>query len=215
MRREGLEKKLEGWEERDRWLEEVIEKVESWEKQGRRGKGVVEEGQMEEWGLRMRRMEVMQDKKEREGRRNNVVVRGVVTEGREVGEEIRKLWGRMGLERGDIKEVVWIGKAGGGGSGMVLVKMAGRDEKRKVMEARKNLKGGRERIDDDLTEEERRGKWKIEREAERERESGKNVRIGYMKMWVNGRMKKWDEVYEKWIEEQGNEGRANGGGGRG
>ena len=152
---------MDRWEERNRRMEEVMEKVESWEKEGRGGKGVVEEGQMEEW---MRRM-VMQDKKEREGRRINVVVRGLVIVGREVGEEVRKLWGRMGLEEGGIKEVVRIGRTGGDGSGMVLVKLAGREEKRKLMDARKNLKGGREGIDDDLTEDERRGRWKIEREA--------------------------------------------------
>ncbi|EFN86823.1 hypothetical protein EAI_04479 [Harpegnathos saltator] len=33
-----------------------------------------------------------------------------------------------------------------------------------------------------------------EREAEIERRKGKNVQVGYMKMWVNGRMKRWDEI---------------------
>lgn len=38
-----------------------------------------------------------------------------------------------------------------------MVKLTGRDKKIKVIEARKKLKDRRERIDDDLTEEER---WK-------------------------------------------------------
>ena len=71
------------------------------------------------------------------------------------------------------------------------------------MEAKKKLKGGKERIEDDLTEEERRGKWKIEREAEVERKRGMNVQVGYMKMWVNGRLKRWDEIGEKWVERTG------------
>ena len=32
-----------------------------------------------------------------------------------------------------------------------------------------------------------------------------SVQVGYMKMWVNGRLKRWDEIGEKWMEEQGNE----------
>ena len=57
---------------------------------------------------------------------------------------------------------------------MVLVKLAGREEKIKVMEAKKKLqeRGRRERIEDDMTEQERRVKWVIEREAEKERERG-------------------------------------------
>ena len=31
------------------------------------------------------------------------------------------------------------------------------------------------------------------------------MQIGYMKIWVNRRMKRCDEVGEKWMEEQGNE----------
>ena len=74
-----------------------------------------------------------------------------------------------------------------------------------MLEARKRLRGRRERIDDDMTEEERKTRWKVEREAEREREGGKKVQVGYMKLWVNGRMRKWDELRERWGEEQGNE----------
>ena len=46
----------------------------------------------------------------------------------------------------------------------------------------------------------------MEREAERERERGKKVQTGYMKMWVNGKMRRWDELGERWLGEQGNEG---------
>ena len=153
----------------------------------------------------VRKMEVKQDRKDRAGRRNNIVIRGLGWEGGEVEVGVRKLWDRMGLEGVGVKEVARIGREGGDGRGMVLVKLAGREEKRKVMEARKKLKGGKERIEDNLTEEERRGKWKIERVAEVERKRGMNVEVGYMKIWVNGRLKRWDEIGEKWVEEQGNE----------
>ena len=71
------------------------------------------------------------------------------------------------------------------------------------MEAKKKLWGRRERIDDDLTEEERKARWKVEREAAREREGGKKVQVGYMKIWVNGKVRRWDELRERWVDEQG------------
>lgn len=87
---------------------------------------------------------------------------------------------------------------------MVLVKLADRKQKRKVMVRWSMLRGKKERLVDDLTEEERRKRWKIERKAEMERMEGKNVQVGYMKMWVNGKMKRWDETVENWVVEQGN-----------
>ncbi|KAK0169531.1 hypothetical protein PV328_011925 [Microctonus aethiopoides] len=59
--------------------------------------------------------------------------------------------------------------------------------------------GRKERIEDDLTWEERRAKWLIEKQAERKRREGAVVHVGYMKMWVNGRVWMWDEVERKWL----------------
>ncbi|EFN76637.1 hypothetical protein EAI_08490 [Harpegnathos saltator] len=72
------------------------------------------------------------------------------------------------------------------------------------MEAKKKLRGRKERIENDLTVEERRTKWRIEREAEAERRKGKTVQMEYMKIWVDGRMQRWDEVEERWWEWKGN-----------
>ena len=93
-----------------------------------------------------------------------------------VREEVNKLWERMELDVGGIKEVERIGMKGKEGRGMVLVKLMGRGEKIKVMEAKKKLRGRKERIEDDLTEEERRVRWRIEREADLEREGGRGFR---------------------------------------
>ena len=142
-RRERIEEKLEKLQGRVRRMVEVMEKVERWEKGGRQGKEGVEEGQVEEWRLRLRKMEVKQDRKDRKGRRNDVVIRGLGWEGGKVEVGVKKLWERMGLERVGMKEVARIGRAGGDGRGMVLVKLAGTEEKRKVMEARKKLKVGK------------------------------------------------------------------------
>lgn len=105
------------------------------------------------------------------------------------------------------EEVMEIRKVGGldrKGKGMILVRLRGVEEKRKIMEARKKLRGEKLRVGDDLTGVERRARWKIEREAEKERRLGKRVGIGYMKIWVDGVMKSWDEIEERWKGEQGN-----------
>ena len=121
-RREEMEKRMI---ERDRRMVEVIGKVEGWEKEKRSGgdKEAVVKEIGEEWRIRVRRMEIKQDKKEREERINNVVIRGIEIEGKEVKEGVKKLWERLGLEEEGIKEAVRIGKAGRDGCGMVLVKL--------------------------------------------------------------------------------------------
>lgn len=40
----------------------------------------------------------------------------------------------------------------------------------------------------------------IKREAAGMRAGGKRVRVGYMKIWVNGQMWIWDEVEKKLVE---------------
>lgn len=180
----------------------MMEKMERWEREREGDKEGEKREAVEENRRRLRRIEIRQDRKEREERKKHVVIRGMKIEGKEVKEEVKGLWERMGLEEGGIKEVKRIARVGKNGEGMV--KLEGLEEKRRVMEGRKKLRGGRERIDDDLTEEERRTRWKIEREGEKEREKGKKLQIGYMKMWVNGRMKRWNEIEEKWFVEQRN-----------
>lgn len=61
------------------------------------------------------------------------------------------------MEERGIKEVTNIGRMGRDGN--FLAKLAGRDAKRKVMEAKKKVKSRRERIDDDLIEEDRKVRW--------------------------------------------------------
>ncbi|XP_076641123.1 uncharacterized protein LOC143352486 [Halictus rubicundus] len=190
-------------------MERKLENVEEWiEKKGRGGqeegrKEYEREREREEIRRRIRRLDIRQDKRERKGKRNNVVVRRIKVEGRDTKEEIKKLWEKMELRYEGVKEVRKIGKVGKDGRGMVLVMMKSREYKREVMEGTKKLRGSDERIGDDLTEEERRARWKIEREVERERRKGRNVQVGYMKMWVNGKLRRWDEIEEKWLEEQG------------
>ncbi|EFN80936.1 hypothetical protein EAI_02880 [Harpegnathos saltator] len=131
------------------------------------------------------------------------MVRGVEIGDKGVEEDVKEIWRRLEWEV-EMREVKRIGKRKKEGEGMVFVKLGSWEEKRKVMEAKQKLRGRKERIEDDLTVEERRTKWRIERKAVVKRRKCKRVQVGYMKMWVDGRMQRWDEVEEKWWEWMGN-----------
>lgn len=64
-------------------------------------------------------------------------------------------------------------------------------------------------MDDDFTREERRLKWLAEKEADRERGDGSNLRVGCMKTWVNRVERRRDELREEWREQRN---RVNGSG---
>lgn len=220
------EKMEEGSEEMRNQIKEIRE---NWEKERGMMRGRIDElqrrverlegreGEMRERGMdgmggvkrerimerKLREMVIKIDKEDREERRANIIVKGVKTEGKEGKEVIKELWDQMEIK----EEVMEIRKVGGldrKGKGMILVRLRGVEEERKIMEARKKLRGEKLRVEDDLTGEERRARWKIEKEAEKERRLGKRVGIGYMKIWVDGVMKSSDEIEERWKGEQGN-----------
>ena len=64
------------------------------------------------------------------------------------------------------------------------------------MERKKGLRGKQTRIEDDLTWEERKMKWKISEIAVEERKKGNRVWTSYGRIRIN-------EVWWKWDEEEG------------
>lgn len=86
-------------------------------------------------------------------------------------EEIRKIgsWQRNG-------EMVW-------------VRFANVTKKLKVMKKKMKLWEKREWIADDLTEKERKIEWLIKKEAEKKMKREKKIRVEYMKLWVEGKLR--------------------------
>ncbi|KAK2577116.1 hypothetical protein KPH14_003278, partial [Odynerus spinipes] len=218
--KEQMEKKEESWEREkekikeevgklERRMEEKEENKELKEVQGRlRGlelevrESKKEEGKEKDKGV-MKRIEELEwkiEEKEREERRNNVVVIGIAERGDKVREGIEKLFKGMGIEEGieSVREIR-------GREGMVAVRMKDKDKKKKVMEARRNLKGKRERVEDDLTWRERKMKRNIEEIARKERNKGKVVWVKYGRIWVDGCWWKWDEKRELLRDDSGKE----------
>jgi len=90
---------------------------------------------------------------------------------------VMKVFEAIGAEVG----IEWIrrirGKEDGEGE-MVVVRLGSREQKRQVMEKKKELKGKKIRIEDNLTWGERRMKWRIGEIAEEERRKGNRVWTG-------------------------------------
>jgi len=209
MRRkvDSLEKRVEKIEERwggKKKDEESEERGRGEEMEQMKIRGKRETKELEE---RMRRLELEGEKRKREERRRNIIIKGV-----RVKEE-----GMEGLRK-EIEEIVEatgakvrvegmrrIGNKDKGGGEMVWVRFANVKEKIEVMKGKVRLRDRREWIVDDLTEKERRVEWWLKREAEKNRRDGKKVRVGYMKMWIEGKLWIWDEIKDKLREWPGRE----------
>ncbi|XP_071581240.1 uncharacterized protein [Temnothorax nylanderi] len=164
--REALEERVRKLEEK---MEERIKRLEvkigerKKEKKGEAG------NENEEVVERMREIERKLEKKEREERRRNVVIRGL-----EVKEGGRRQEAEKLLEGINVKvKVIEVKKIGGDiekGREMVLLKLENEEQKWEIMEKKKNLAGRKERIMEDLSWEERRMNWRLREIARREEE---------------------------------------------
>jgi len=113
------------------------------------------------------------------------VIEGIVRE--ELGRKV------------EIKEV----RERRGSARMVLIASMGRARDKKDLlergwEIRKNWGAG---VDEDLTMEERRVRWKLVERATTERARGRVVVTTNRKIWIDGKVWGWDLVGEKWYEE--------------
>lgn len=156
---------------------------------------------------RMRRLEIEEDKRRRERRKRNIVIRGVRAkeEGLEgLKKEVEEV---MRTTAPDAKVVEFRRIAAGTREGgeMVWVSLESVEDKIRVMKGKGRLRDRKEWISDDLTERERRTEWLLRRAADRRRREGKSVRMGYMKLWEEGELWIWDEVKEKLRTAKGGE----------
>jgi len=209
LRREMEEMRREFREQERRWIEErgemrrsirsLEEKVEVLEKKKLVEGGGEEKG--EEIEKRLRGMERKIELREREERKRNFLIKGlVVKEGKrkEAVEEIFKI-----LEvKADIEEVKRIG--GEGEREMAVVRMSSEEQKKEVMRKKWRLKGRKEIIMEDWTWGERKMRWKLEEIAKKEEREGKKVSIGYGKIKIGEQWWRWDEREEVLRDGKGN-----------
>ncbi|KMQ91715.1 hypothetical protein RF55_8377 [Lasius niger] len=143
----------------------------------------------------------------REMRRRNVIWRGI--EGDSPEERSRmmimlaeRVLGRKVKVRG-VEE-----RIGEGGKEILLVIMEMEEDKEELLEKSGEIRRKWEIIvDEDLTWDERRLKWRIAEKARVERRRGRKVVNDNRRIWIEGKEWKWDEEEERWKEWEGEEDR--------
>ncbi|XP_068994227.1 trichohyalin-like [Neodiprion pinetum] len=179
-----LGKRLEEVEERRRGeMERVKERLIELEKKSAEGGGERQvQGNAEVAQVtidRLKEMEWAIERKEREERRGNIVVRGARLEKGREKEESKKILQLIGVEV-EVKDMWEVGAKKGEEKGIWIARLGNREHKRQVMGRKSLLKGREERIDEDLTWAERRMKWKLREVAAIEERRGN----------------RWDEIGE-------------------
>lgn len=140
-------------------------------------------------------MERKMERREREERRRNFIIRGATREGtikQAVEEVLEKIGAEGRVERvRELKNGTVQGK-----ERMIEVRMEDTEGKKEVMRRKRELRGRREKIEDDLTWKERRMQWKLRKIGDEEERRGKRVRLGYGKVIIEGATWFWDESRE-------------------
>lgn len=158
---------------------EMVAKEKKWEK---------------EKELLINRLEILEDKvekEEKEKRKNNVIIKGLHPGSQNVQKEVEKMFAEKLKVQTGARDAFKISKPGKGD--IILVKMESWAKKQEVMRASNLLKGTEIYVEHDLTREERKIQVEIRKIAREENNKGKNTKIGYKKLIIEGEEYKWSK----------------------
>jgi hypothetical protein len=142
-------------------------------------------------------LEIRLERLEKEKRRNNVVVNGlrIETESNKVLKEVmEELFEKKLQVKIDVKEAYKLGEE------TCLIELRNAQEKELIMANKyklKKLKNERIYINQDMTRMEREKAKEIRKVAKQEMEKGKQVKVGYNKVTIDGVNWKWNMLTEK------------------
>lgn len=166
--------------------EEWNKKLESWEKERKEL-----ENQTKILKDRITRLEKKEDNRERRERKNNIIIKGEELTRKETPRETVEYMLKKELQvEAEVEEAFWIGK---GNRSILLAKLRSWHQKREVMIKKKNLKGKKLYIDNDLTKKERDIQQNIVDLAKVEKAEGAQVKIGYRKLQIDDKIFVWKE----------------------
>lgn len=192
----GNETMLENWKsEFEKEINDVKEELKrtreqvkiQWESHQREK----EEWEEERKGLkgRINTIEKRLEGMEKKTRRNNIVITGIddlKTDNGDIKEHINNiLRDKLDVEA-KIRETYRVGR------NKCVVEMENIGEKIKIVKNKNKLKGSQLYINDDLTVQERKIQMEIRKVAREEKEKGKNVKIGYMKLTIGDEQYAWN-----------------------
>ena len=132
----------------------------------------------------------MEDQEKKE-RRNNIIIRALNTNGKEVKETVEK-WIEEQLEYNC--KVDWARVMEGRDNGLIIARMKDEGQKKEIMKKKSRLAGKRIFIDNDLTKGERKIQKEIRQLARTERGNGRKVKTGYQRINIDGKWFKWQDI---------------------
>lgn len=142
---------------------------------------------------RIKSLEMSNEKSDRERRKKNIVISGVTfNETNCKGESSEFLKEKLNIDV-CVKRAHSIKTKN---SSLTIISLESWEQKMEVMKKKKELERGIY-VEDDLTQKEREiQKW-LRDIAKEERNKGKDARVGYMKLYIDGRCKRYNEKTEK------------------
>lgn len=191
---EGMEMLVNKEKEREETTNRRIEALEEKAMQATTGAGgagteVGPLGEGSHWKLKVDQLDRNWEMTERRRRRNNIKVSGRKwTQANEREEAEKFLKDELGVEV-KAREV----RVFNNDRTMAVVELECWEDKNEVMKKKNGLAGKMIFIDNDLTRKEREIQKKLVRIKKTEKEKGKQAKVGYMKIQIQGKWLFWDE----------------------
>nr|XP_034195026.1 cilia- and flagella-associated protein 251-like [Osmia lignaria] len=191
-RRETIEEAKKKWRRRSEGDADELEGEKEWR---RRMETEGTKRREEEWEkIWEERMEEIR----KERRKRSLIWKGV--EGKNLEERLSYIKKILEKELGQEVEIKRATeRVGEGGRNIVLTELEEEDRKKEMVWTKNEIwDRWRVAVDEDLSKEERRMKWRIKEKAREERRKGNWVEFNNRRIWIEGEEWKWNERAEKW-----------------
>lgn len=120
------------------------------------------------------------ERKERKERRKNIVIKGIKVKEGKRREVVKEMMKDIGMKV-KIEEIRRLKGNEEGETEMIWVRLESEEQRREILEKKKNLKDRKERIVEDLTWKKRKMRWKLEDIVRMEERRGKGYGHGMTK----------------------------------
>lgn len=138
----------------------------------------------------LKRVDRMLESQEKKDKINNIVIKGAQIGTENVKEQIERfLDAKLGVKR----KVLWAAHRGSSNYQIIVARLENLEAKKEVFENKHKLRGSDIFIEQDQTRAEREIQRKVIIAAKEERKKGKEVKIGYHKLRVDGNWLRWPQ----------------------
>ena len=146
-------------------------------------------------------LEKKEESREKEERKNNIIVTFKPDKASSKNKEdiqkcAKEVCKKIGEDDIDVERILFVKE---NRRGMTVVGMKIRDfqQKQKIMQNKFKLKGSETYIDNDLTKKEEYIQKQLRDLAKEKKRNGCQVKVGYNKLIINGKVQNWEELNKK------------------